>query len=115
MDPPVASKRSVLLGVACGVATAVLWASGFVAARHGIDIGFSPADLTFHRCFWAGLVVLPIAVQTAVQLGSDPRPDLEERLVGKGGCNQGKIQTRMVATKCDGRFGRLLRCVFDQR
>ena len=39
----------------------MFWAAGFVAARHGIDIGFTPADLTFHRCFWAGLVLLPLA------------------------------------------------------
>jgi drug/metabolite transporter (DMT)-like permease len=52
---------SAAIGVACGAGAAVFWAAGFVAARHGIDIGFSPADLTFHRCFWAGLVLLPVA------------------------------------------------------
>jgi drug/metabolite transporter (DMT)-like permease len=52
---------SVAIGIACGAGAAVFWAAGFVAARHGIDIGFSPADLTFHRCFWAGLVLLPLA------------------------------------------------------
>jgi drug/metabolite transporter (DMT)-like permease len=55
------SPRVTAIGIACGVGAAVLWAAGFVAARHGIDVGFSPADLTFHRCFWAGLVLLPIA------------------------------------------------------
>ena len=49
------------IGIACGAGAAVFWAAGFVGARHGIDIGFSPADLTFHRCFWAGLVLLPLA------------------------------------------------------
>jgi drug/metabolite transporter (DMT)-like permease len=52
---------SVAIGVLCGAGAALLWAAGFVAARHGVDIGFSPADLTFHRCFWAGLVLLPLA------------------------------------------------------
>jgi drug/metabolite transporter (DMT)-like permease len=33
--------------------------SGFAAARHGVAIGFSPADLVFHRFVWAGLAVLP--------------------------------------------------------
>ena len=42
------------------------WAAGFIAARHGIDIGFSPADLTFHRCFWAGLVLLPLALRDGI-------------------------------------------------
>ena len=39
------------IGIACGAGAAVFWAAGFVGARHGIDIGFSPADLTFHRCY----------------------------------------------------------------
>jgi drug/metabolite transporter (DMT)-like permease len=32
---------------------------GFVAARHGIAIGLSPADLALHRYVWAGIVFLP--------------------------------------------------------
>jgi drug/metabolite transporter (DMT)-like permease len=55
------SSRSTLLGVACGVGAALFWATGFVLIRHGIDIGFSPMDLTFHRCFWSGLILLPLA------------------------------------------------------
>ena len=55
------SSRSIAIGVLCGVGAAVFWAAGFVAARHGIDIGFTPADVTFHRNFWAGLVLLPLA------------------------------------------------------
>lgn len=54
-------SRSIAIGVLCGVGAAVFWAAGFVAARHGIDIGFTPADVTFHRNFWAGLVLLPLA------------------------------------------------------
>src|SRR4051794_34844954 len=54
-------SRSVAVGVLCGAGAAVFWATGFVAARHGIDIGFTPADITFHRCFWAGLLLLPLA------------------------------------------------------
>lgn len=55
------ARRSTLTGIACGVGAAVFWAAGFVVARHGIDIGFTPADITFHRCFWAGIVLLPLA------------------------------------------------------
>jgi len=55
--------NSVATGIACGAGAAVFWAAGFVAARHGIDIGFSPADLTFHRCFWAGVFLLPLAMR----------------------------------------------------
>src|SRR6185369_16083956 len=54
-------SRSVAIGVLCGVGAAMLWAAGFVAARHGIDTGMTAADITFHRCFWAGLVFLPLA------------------------------------------------------
>jgi len=52
---------SIAIGVLCGAGAAVFWAAGFVAARHGIDIGFTPADITFHRCFWAGLLLFPLA------------------------------------------------------
>lgn len=61
MIPTKPSNRSVLLGIACGAGAAVFWAAGFVAARHGIDIGMTPADITFHRCFWAGVLLLPLA------------------------------------------------------
>jgi drug/metabolite transporter (DMT)-like permease len=54
---------SIAVGVLCGVGAAVFWAAGFVSARHGIDIGFTPADITFHRCFWAGLLFLPMALR----------------------------------------------------
>jgi drug/metabolite transporter (DMT)-like permease len=62
-----ASFSSVAIGVLCGAGAAVFWAAGFVAARHGIDIGFTPADLTFHRCFWAGVVLLPLAWRDGIR------------------------------------------------
>ena len=65
MNPP-STSRSLAIGVLCGFGAAVLWAAGFVAARHGIDIGFTPADLTFHRCFWAGIVLLPLALRGGI-------------------------------------------------
>src|SRR5881227_3841982 len=46
-------------GIACGAGAALFWAAGFVAARHGIAVGFSPADIVLHRFVWAGLVFLP--------------------------------------------------------
>ena len=33
------TSRYTVIGVLCGAGAAVLWAAGFVAARHGIDIG----------------------------------------------------------------------------
>jgi drug/metabolite transporter (DMT)-like permease len=58
---PSSPPHTVAIGIACGAGAAVFWAAGFVGARHGIDIGFTPADITFHRCFWAGLLLFPLA------------------------------------------------------
>ena len=53
-----ASRRAMAIGLACGASSALCWAIGFVTARYGILIGFTPADLTFHRYVWAGLLFL---------------------------------------------------------
>src|SRR6266851_10219112 len=54
------SRRSKMIaGIACGTGAALFWAIGFVAARHGISVGFSPADIVLHRFVWAGLAFLP--------------------------------------------------------
>jgi drug/metabolite transporter (DMT)-like permease len=50
-------------GIACGACAALFWALGFVAARHGISAGFSPADLALHRFIWAGLAFLPLVAR----------------------------------------------------
>jgi drug/metabolite transporter (DMT)-like permease len=55
-----------LTGIACGVGAAVFWALGFVAARHGIDVGMTPADLTVHRFVWAGIVLLPLVLRDGI-------------------------------------------------
>jgi drug/metabolite transporter (DMT)-like permease len=60
MQPP------LVLGIACGTAAALFWAAGFVAARHGIAVGFSPADVVFHRFAWAGLVFLPLVARAGL-------------------------------------------------
>jgi drug/metabolite transporter (DMT)-like permease len=54
-------KHATALGVTCGAASALCWAAGFVAARHGILIGMSPLVLALHRYVWAGLALLPVA------------------------------------------------------
>ena len=48
------------VGILCGAGAALFWAAGFAAARHGIQIGFSAADLALHRFAWAGFVLLPL-------------------------------------------------------
>jgi drug/metabolite transporter (DMT)-like permease len=57
----------VLIGTLCGIAAAVAWAAGFVVAKHGIEVGFSPADLVLHRFFWTGLVLLPLVVRDGIK------------------------------------------------
>jgi drug/metabolite transporter (DMT)-like permease len=53
-----------VLGMLCGAGAALFWAAGFVAARHGISIGYSPADLAVHRFAWAGLFLLPLFLRS---------------------------------------------------
>ncbi len=67
---PPAAKHTNALGVACGAGAAFCWALGFVAARHGIDVGVSPLVLALHRFAWPGLVLLPfVAVRGWRNLG----------------------------------------------
>ena len=57
----------MVIGIVCGTLAALAWAAGFVVAKHGIQIGFSPADLAFHRFFWSGLLVLPLIVRDGLR------------------------------------------------
>jgi len=58
--------RAALLGVACGFGAALCWALGFVATRHGLKLGFTPADLLMHRFVWSGLVFLPVVLRAGL-------------------------------------------------
>jgi drug/metabolite transporter (DMT)-like permease len=64
MDPSQQSsspvKQATTLGVLCGAGSALFWAFGFVAARHGVLIGMSPLVLSLHRFVWPGIVLLPV-------------------------------------------------------
>lgn len=53
----------MLIGALCGAGASIGWAAGFVAAKHGIAIGFSPADLALHRFFWSGLLLIPLVLR----------------------------------------------------
>jgi drug/metabolite transporter (DMT)-like permease len=57
----------MIIGIVCGTLAALAWAAGFVVAKHGIQVGFSPADLAFHRFFWSGLLVLPLIVREGLR------------------------------------------------
>ena len=57
---------AVTAGIVCGAGASLFWAAGFAGARHGLDVGFAPADLTFHRFAWAGLLLLPMVLRDGV-------------------------------------------------
>jgi drug/metabolite transporter (DMT)-like permease len=59
----VIAPSAKIIAVACGIGAAACWAVGLTAARHGIAIGLSPADLAFHRFMWSGLIMLPLALR----------------------------------------------------
>jgi drug/metabolite transporter (DMT)-like permease len=65
--PDKTHKPTMIIGIVCGTLAAFAWAAGFVVAKHGIQIGFSPADLAFHRFFWSGLLMLPLIVREGLR------------------------------------------------
>lgn len=60
-------RTLLIIGTGCGVLAAFGWAAGFVAAKHGIEIGFTPADLAFHRFFWSSLLLMPMAYRAGLK------------------------------------------------
>ena len=46
--------------MACGAGAALCWSLGFVAARHGINVGLSPLVMALHRFVWPGLLLFPV-------------------------------------------------------
>ena len=59
-SPPLATKHATVWGVLCGAGSALFWAVGFVAARHGVLIGMSPLVLALHRFIWPGFALIPV-------------------------------------------------------
>jgi len=57
----------MIIGIVCGTLAALAWAAGFVVAKHGIQIGFSPADLAFHRFFWSSVLILPLIIREGLR------------------------------------------------
>ena len=58
--------KPALLGVACGLGAALFWALGFVSTRHGLKVGFTPADLLMHRYVWSGIAFLPLVLRAGI-------------------------------------------------
>src|SRR4029079_15241091 len=65
--PETTHRPTMIIGIVCGTLAALAWAAGFVVAKHGIQIGFLPADLAFHRFFWSGLLMLPPIVREGLR------------------------------------------------
>jgi drug/metabolite transporter (DMT)-like permease len=63
--PPEA--KPALFGVVCGFGAALFWALGFVAARYGLRLGFTPPDLLMHRFVWSGLAFLPLVIRAGAR------------------------------------------------
>jgi drug/metabolite transporter (DMT)-like permease len=59
-------SHSVAIGISCGIGASLFWALGFAGTRHGLDAGFSPADLTVHRFAWSGIVLLPVVLRAGL-------------------------------------------------
>ena len=66
MDEKTLTARPILIGTLCGIGAALGWAAGFVAAKHGVAVGFTPADLALHRFFWTGVLLTPWAFRHGV-------------------------------------------------
>jgi drug/metabolite transporter (DMT)-like permease len=48
-----------VIGTLCGIVAALFWAAGLVAAKHGVAVCLSPADMAFHRFVWPGVLMAP--------------------------------------------------------
>src|SRR3569623_1622163 len=57
---PGGTAPGFIIGVASGIGAALAWAAGFAVAKHGIVVGFTPADLAIHRYFWTGILLIPL-------------------------------------------------------
>jgi drug/metabolite transporter (DMT)-like permease len=63
---PKSRLNPTAVGVICGIVAAGFWAAGFVGVRHGLNVGFSPADLAVHRYLWPGLALLPVVLRAGI-------------------------------------------------
>jgi drug/metabolite transporter (DMT)-like permease len=66
LSPPTPIKHATALGMLCGAGSAMLWAFGFVAARHGVLIGMSPLVLALHRFIWPGFALFPVVAASGL-------------------------------------------------
>ncbi len=58
---------ALTVGILSGTAAAICWATGFVAAKHGLAAGLAPTDLAFHRFVWSGLLLVPLMLRAGAR------------------------------------------------
>ena len=63
---PGGTTPGFFIGIASGIGAALAWAAGFAVAKHGIVLGFSPADLAVHRYVWTGLLLIPLVFRYGI-------------------------------------------------
>lgn len=64
---PGGTTPGFFIGVASGIGAALAWAAGFAVAKHGIVIGFTPAELAVHRYVWTGLLLIPLVFHYGIK------------------------------------------------
>src|ERR1700719_4949833 len=67
LAPSLPVKHATALGVLCGAGSAFFWSLGFVAARHGVLVGWSPLVLSLHRFVWSGLILFPFMAASGLR------------------------------------------------
>jgi drug/metabolite transporter (DMT)-like permease len=63
---PGGKTPGIVVGILSGIGAALAWAAGFAVAKHGVSIGFTPADLAIHRYFWTGLLLIPLVYRNGI-------------------------------------------------
>ena len=59
-------NSSAVRGIVSGVTAAFFWAAAFAGTRHGLNLGFSPADLVVHRYLWSGIAFFPLVIRAGL-------------------------------------------------
>lgn len=62
-DAPGTARRRTLMGLACGLATSLIWGVQAVVSRQSVADGLTAADVTILRFTVAALILLPLALR----------------------------------------------------
>lgn len=78
------SGRYLLIGVACGLATALIWSIWAIATRHAVTGQLGPGDVTFLRFSVSALFLSPVLWFARSSLRRTPLTYLAVMVVGAG-------------------------------